>query len=487
MGGRRPRAPQLRPEQVLGCREGDGNFPAVPSLSVTLGGLTTRTRVRWRSDLPSDLVAINGQEMHGAQAARVLALVDRVREELSLPFRADVESRNDFPTASGLASSASGFAALALAAVSAVGDWDAARVSDLARRSSASAARSVYGGFVELDAGPEAPKVSDLLAARPVAPRAHMPLAVLVCVTTEAAKKVSSTEGMQTTMARSPYARAWLEHAPRLHAELREALLAKDFERMGELAEGSAFAMHACALAAGVTYWNAGTLAALETVRALRMGGTPAFATIDAGPHVKVLVRPENAADVRTAMQRTSGVQRVIDATVGEGAPHLARGRGAAAVRVLAPGKLVLTGAYAVLDGAPAIVAAVDRYALADDRGAAASHVDVSALHDDRGQKLGLGSSAASIVATLGLRAHGRGEDLRSAPARAGIFRAAREAHAKEQNGGSGVDIAASVFGGILRYALGRSGPLLALVAFPSTLSFSAYWSGTSARIERSA
>jgi|HubBroStandDraft_4_1064222.scaffolds.fasta_scaffold202966_2 phosphomevalonate kinase len=149
-------------------------------------------------------------------------------------------------------------------------------------------------------------------------------------------------------------------------------------------------------------------------------------------------------------------------------------------MRVIAPGKLVLTGAYAVLDGAPAIVAAVDRYAISDQRSPA--NVDVSALHDDQGRKLGLGSSAASLVAALGSRALARGEDPRSARVRAEIYRAARAAHAREQGGGSGVDIAASVFGGVLRYAIGEGAPVMAPVALPSELVLAAYWSGKSAR-----
>jgi len=149
-----------------------------------------------------------------------------------------------------------------------------------------------------------------------------MPLAVLVCVTTEAPKAVGSTEGMRVTMERSPYARAWLEEAPRLHAQLRAALLARDFARVGELAEASALAMHACAIAAGVVYWNAATLGALAAVRDLRADGTPVYATVDAGPHVKVLARPDDAAAVSEAMRRVSGVLRVIEARPGEGA-HL--------------------------------------------------------------------------------------------------------------------------------------------------------------------
>jgi diphosphomevalonate decarboxylase len=313
--------PNLALSKYWGKREGHGNFPAVPSLSVTLAGLTTRTRVRWRSNGPRDRVVLNGRELHGAEAQRAVELIDCVRRETGTEACAEVESTNDFPTASGLASSASGFAALALACVRAAGsDWNPGRLSDLARKASASAARSVFGGFVELEAGPLGAREEDVLAAHAVAPLDHMPLAVIVCVTTEASKAIGSTEGMRATLARSPYARAWLEHAPVLHGQLREALLARDFVRVGELAEASALAMHASAIAAGVCYWNGGTLAALATVRALRAAGTAAFATMDAGPHVKVLVRPPDAAGVRAAMAATPGVARVIEASVGEGA-----------------------------------------------------------------------------------------------------------------------------------------------------------------------
>jgi diphosphomevalonate decarboxylase len=304
-----------------GKRPGDGRFPAVPSLSVTLAGLATRTRVRFDRGLVQDRVLLNGQAADGRAHARVVELLDRVRAAAGEARRAEVVSRNDFPTAGGLASSASGFAALALAATRAARlDWGPPRVSDLARRSSASAARSIYGGFVELGAGPLAPLEGDLLAAQPLAAPDHLPLVVLVCVTTEAPKAIGSSEGMRMTAERSPYARAWLEEAPRLHERLRAALLASDFQTVGELAEASALAMHASAIAAGVVYWSGATLQSLSTVRALRQAGTLAFATVDAGPHVKVLARPDDVARVRAAMEATAGVVRVIEARPGEGA-----------------------------------------------------------------------------------------------------------------------------------------------------------------------
>lgn len=152
-------------------------------------------------------------------------------------------------------------------------------------------------------------------------------------------------------------------------------------------------------------------------------------------------------------------------------------------MKVVAPGKLVLTGAYAVLEGAPAIVVAVDRYAVADV--AAPDDVDVRALHDDAGRKLGLGSSAASLVASQAARAVVRGEDLADPLVRATLFRAVRDAHAHLQQGGSGVDVAAAVHGGALRYATGKlepAGASLRPVELPPGLVLRAFWSGTSAR-----
>lgn len=305
--------PNVALSKYWGKLERPGNFPAVPSLSVTLGGLLTRTRVRWSDDLPRDRVVLDGREQSGFEAKRATAVLDRVRKAAGHRMHAEVESHNDFPTASGLASSASGFAALTLAACAAAGvDWDEAHVSDVARSASASAARSVFGGYVELQVGEH--------SARPVAPAAHLPLAILVCVTSEGPKAVGSTEGMRITMDRSPYGRAWLETAPRIHASLREALLAKDFLRVGDLAESSAMAMHASAIAAGVTYWNGLTLDVLSAVRGLRAGGTAAFATIDAGPHVKVLTQPADLAKVRAALEGVPGVLRMLEAHAGQGA-----------------------------------------------------------------------------------------------------------------------------------------------------------------------
>ena len=175
-------------------------------------------------------------------------------------------------------------------------------------------------------------------------------------------------------------------------------------------------------------------------------------------------------------------------------------------MKVVAPGKVLLFGAYSVLEGTRALVIAVDRYAVADTEHLAPSAsrevraaigdepaptLDLRALHEGTsgGQKLGLGSSAAALVATLGARAAERGRDLADPRVRRALFLDAKRAHADAQGGGSGVDVAASTYGGALFYAmdpdaLGADESALGMesAALPAGLAFEVFWSGRSAR-----
>jgi diphosphomevalonate decarboxylase len=302
--------PNIALSKYWGKAPGLQNVPAVPSLSVTLLGLQTRTTVE--VGVARDRLVLNGTEVEGAATARVIALLDAVRVRAGSTLPASVTTQNDFPTASGLASSASGFAALALAASRAYGlDCDAGEVSNLARVASASAARSLFGGFVELVPGE---------AARVVAPPDHMDLELLVCVTTEAEKELSSRDGMNLTREASPYYGTWLTEAPRIHAELRAAVLAKDLPRVGELAEKIALAMHASAFAAGVIYFSGVTTLLYQHVRRLRARGVGAWATADAGPHLKVITSAKDAATLAADLLQVPGVLRVLRAKPGKGA-----------------------------------------------------------------------------------------------------------------------------------------------------------------------
>jgi len=313
--------PNVALAKYWGKRARAGNFPAVPSLSVALGALTTTTRVAFDASLARDAFVLGGRDASEEEHARVAAILDRVRAASGERRFARVESRNDFPTASGLASSASGFAALALAASAAARcDFSETRVSDLARRGSASAARSVFGGFVELEAGAESGREDDVLGARAVAPADALDARVLVCVVTEERKSSSSRDAMEKSARESAYYAAWLADARKTFDAMKIALDARDLSRVGALTEHSALAMHAVAMAAGIVYVRDVTLALYRAVADVRARGALAFATSDAGPHVKVLVATRDASRVHDELAGVPGVLRVIDSPIGGGA-----------------------------------------------------------------------------------------------------------------------------------------------------------------------
>lgn len=302
-----------------GKRDRGLNLPAVGSLSITLDALSTRTAVRFDANLKQDEIRLNGASDVKA-TARVRAFLDLIRGIANHPLFAHVDSLNDFPTGAGLASSASGFAALAAAAAQAADlDLSPAQLSALARRGSGSAARSIFGGFVEWQRG-QAEDGSDSIA-EPLAEAAHWPLKVLVAVTDEGEKKTGSTDGMTITEFTSPYYEAWVAGQEADLADARAAVLAKDFEKLADVSEFSCLKMHASAIAArpGVIYWNGATIEGMHAVRALRAEGLPVFFTVDAGPQIKAVCLPEAVTKVRDALENLSGVKRIIESGLGEG------------------------------------------------------------------------------------------------------------------------------------------------------------------------
>jgi diphosphomevalonate decarboxylase len=294
-----------------GKLDGTERLPAVPSLSMTLAALTTRTFVQFSPGLDEDVVELDGRSAAPKARSRVSELLDLVRGEAAFSHRAVVRSTNDFPTASGLASSASGFAALAVGALAAAGlEAEPSRCSELARRGSISAARSVHGGFVALDAGEH--------CARPVAVH-NAPLRMVIAITERGAKAVGSSEGMVLTQATSPFYLPWLELSRKLTARAEAALLRGDYAELGGCMERSTMAMHATMLGAEppLLYWNPTTLAAIQCAARLRESGVPAHCTMDAGPHVKVLTLEQSLLRVRDALAQVPGVLQVLCSDVG--------------------------------------------------------------------------------------------------------------------------------------------------------------------------
>lgn len=294
------------------------NLPAVPSISLTLKELWTETSVDFSPELRADRFVLDGLEASAAETARVSETLDGLRKAVGFEGCAEVCSRNNFPTAAGLASSASGFAALVVAAADALGiQWHPSRLSAVARRASASAARSLFGGFVELRKG--APGEIDL-GASPIVSADYWPLRMVIAITHKGRKTVGSTEGMERSRQTSPLYDSWLRVAPQVTQRIRLGIFKRDLEEVGTAMEQSTVAFHACAMSAvpPIAYWQPTTLACLHAVHALRGQGIGVWATMDAGPHVKALCAADDAEGVATALQEVSGVEAVSIASPGD-------------------------------------------------------------------------------------------------------------------------------------------------------------------------
>ncbi len=287
------------------------NIPAVGSLSLTLSNLWTRTTVEYRRALKNDRFYLNGRLATSSEKKRVARFLDVVRRRIDTNRFCEVHSINSFPTAAGLASSASGYAALALAAMHAAGHpRPPAETSSLARLGSGSAARSVFGGFAELPAGGN----GDGSAAIQIANEDFWPLAVLVAITDDSPKRISSRAAMEMTRRQSPFYAAWVDTSSHDLESMRAAVLRRDFDTVGALAEHSALKMHGLMMSArpGLLYWNPVTVAVMQEVLKMRRNGIGAYFTIDAGPQVKVLCRQRDRAQVAERLLAVSGIRDLM-------------------------------------------------------------------------------------------------------------------------------------------------------------------------------
>lgn len=313
--------PNIALVKYWGKRHVELNLPSAGSLSLTLAGLTTRTTVEFNQHLDKDIIFINDRVQAGKRLDRLSAFLDRMRSMASVGWRAKVQSENDFPTAAGLASSSSGFAALAAAGCAALGlEPTRDQLSVLARLGSGSAARSVPGGFVELHPGDEDGDGTDCFAA-PFAGPGHWDLRCLIVLTAHGEKSVGSTEAMLRTADTSPYFDAFVESVPEDLDKARAAVKARDFQALAEVTEHSCLKFHAAAIAAnpGILYWNGLTIQLIHRVRRMRAEGVKVFFTIDAGPHVKVFCESPALSAVREILRAVEGVGEILIARPGPG------------------------------------------------------------------------------------------------------------------------------------------------------------------------
>jgi diphosphomevalonate decarboxylase len=298
-----------------GNRDDALRLPLNGSISMNLEGLYTRTTVSFQPSLPFDELIIDGREVTGPALERVAAILGVVRSRTGLEIQAEVVSENNFPSGAGIASSASAFAALALAASKAADlNLGAAELSRLARLGSGSACRSIPGGFAEWQVGTS----DEDSYALSIAPPDHWRLVDCIAVISKARKSTGSTQG-HALAATSPLQEARVADAPRRLDVCRRAILERAFDSLASIVELDSDMMHAVMMTSKppLHYWLPASVAVMASVRAWRQDGLPACSTVDAGANVHVICPETHSHDTSARLRELPGVKDVLAAGVG--------------------------------------------------------------------------------------------------------------------------------------------------------------------------
>lgn len=309
--------PNIALIKYWGNRDDELRIPSNSSISFNLDSLETRTRVEFEPTLSADQLSINSEAQSGQVLQRVIDQLDLVRSMAGIPYSARVTSTNNFPMGTGIASSASAFAALAGAASRAAGlELNVKSLSMLARRGSGSAARSIPAGFVLLRTG----KSNEDAYAESFAGPEHWNLMDCICVISRKHKPTGSTQGHQLADT-SPLQAARVADTSRRIRICREAILNKDFETMAEMAEADSNMMHAVMMTSQpqLLYWEPATIEIMHAVRRWRSEGLPAFYTIDAGPNVHIITLEDYRSQVIEKINQLASVATILTSKPGYG------------------------------------------------------------------------------------------------------------------------------------------------------------------------
>ncbi len=303
-----------------GNRDNKLRVPLNDSLSMNLDHAITTTTVEFDAQLERDHVVIGGAELENAApaAVRISAHLDRVRALAKIETCARVESKNNFPSGAGIASSASAFAALALTATRAAGlELSERELSVLARHGSGSAARSIPDGFVEWLTSWESARSY----AQSIAPPEHWELRDVIAIVSTEEKHVGSTEGHRAAIT-SPFLAERLNALPARFHRVRHALLARDLALLGPAIEEEAIELHTVAMTSRppIFYWSPGMVRVIQSAQKWRNDGLCVYFTLDAGPNVHLICEAKDAEQIANLARDVDNVKDVIVNAPGAGA-----------------------------------------------------------------------------------------------------------------------------------------------------------------------
>lgn len=307
--------PNIALIKYWGNRDKQWVIPSNGSISMNLAQLESRTTVTFRSNLIMDSMKLNERQLDGESLSRVSRFISFIRQIAGIKDYAQIISNNSFPTGSGIASSASGFAALTIAAVNAAGlQLSEKELSRLARTGSGSACRSIPGGFVEWLAGTD----HQDSYAHSIAPPKHWDLIDHIAVVSEEHKSILSLDGHSIAHT-SPLQGSRLADVDARLGLCRQAILNKDFACLADVVELDSNMMHAVMMTSTprLFYWQPETIAIMQAVHTWRQKGLEVCYTIDAGPNVHVICTQASSQKILDRLKQIDGVMKVISSGVG--------------------------------------------------------------------------------------------------------------------------------------------------------------------------
>lgn len=292
-------------------------IPQNNSLSLTLDAFYSETRVTFDSKYAEDELILDSVKQDASSLKKAQKILDFVRSQAQFNSAARIESKNFVPTAAGLASSASGLAALAGAASLAAGlRLTRYELSALARLGSGSACRSIFGGFSEWEKGHD----HESSHAYPIDAHSDQ-LAMLFIIVKSQPKEVSSTQGMQHAVSTSPYYPGWLTSTKDDLIKIKSAIQNDDIKQIGQIAESSALKMHALNFSSfpPFNYWTPESIEAMNHVKILRNNGFTTYFTMDAGPNIKIICPKDEVQAVSQYFEREMPSTKRVCAFAGPG------------------------------------------------------------------------------------------------------------------------------------------------------------------------
>lgn len=304
-----------------GKRDSQLNLPFTGSFSMTLSDLGTETQIQ---NAQADHFFLNDIEFFSdsSEFKRVFQVVDHFRKRFDLSEKLEIVSTNNFPTAAGLASSASGMAALVFGLNEFFGlNLSKKEMSIIARQGSGSASRSFWGGFVRWNKGTEKDG-GDSFAEQLFDERHFRELRMIVNVVSSEKKAVSSREAMQGTVQTSELYQKWVEENDVMVEKAVEFVEKKDFLSLGKIVEENALFMHETMRNAKppVDFLKKESWEIIDLVQKMRISGeAQGFVTMDAGPQVKILCLENDVKIFQERLSEFDFIEEQFICSVGSG------------------------------------------------------------------------------------------------------------------------------------------------------------------------